>query len=97
VECSVRLIDAQKHLLQRRLTFGLLVIVSQVMLIALAISWLIHMAAIAVSGSVYFVENNPYILWIEMAISILIIVFAIYIFVIQIQKLGERRTKDRRS
>jgi ABC-type nickel/cobalt efflux system permease component RcnA len=82
--------------MQRRLRFSLLIVISQILLIALAISWLVHMATIAISGSVYFVENNPLILWSEIIVSVLITLFAIFILVRQIQKLGERRTNDRR-
>jgi ABC-type nickel/cobalt efflux system permease component RcnA len=75
----------------------MLVLVSQILLIALAISWLIHMLTIAAEGSIYFVENNPVILWTEISVSVLITVFAIYILIIQIRRLGERRESDRRS
>jgi ABC-type nickel/cobalt efflux system permease component RcnA len=72
----------------------MLVLVSQILLIALAISWLIHMLTIAAEGSIYFVENNPVILWTEISVSILITAFAIYILIIQIRRLGERRESD---
>jgi hypothetical protein len=87
----------KKSPMQRRLRFSLLILLSQVLLIALAISWLVHMITIAVAGSVYFVENNPLILWTEITVSILITSFAIYILIVQVQKLGERRTNDRRG
>jgi uncharacterized BrkB/YihY/UPF0761 family membrane protein len=87
--------DKTRAAMQRRLRFSLFILVSQILLIALAISWLVHMGIIAVSGSVYFVENNPLILWSEISISVLITVFAITILVMQIQRLGERRRIDR--
>lgn len=74
----------------------MLTLVSQLLLIALSISWLAHMAIIAISGSAYFIENNPVILRAEIIISILITIFAIYISIVQIQRLGERRGADRR-
>jgi hypothetical protein len=83
--------------MNRRLRFTTFVLVTQALLIALAISWLIHMVIIAVNGSAYFVENNPLILWGEITASVLITLFAIYILVAQIQRLGERRRGDRRS
>jgi hypothetical protein len=83
--------------MQRRLRFSLIIVVSQILLIALAISWLIHMVIIAVSGSVYFVENNPMILWTEITLTVLITLFAISILVMQIQRLGERRSGDRKE
>jgi len=81
--------------MHRRLRFSTLVLITQMLLIALAITWLIHMVTIAVTGSVYFVENNPFVLWGEIAISVLITLFAIYVLVIQIRRLGERRGTDR--
>jgi hypothetical protein len=89
------LLDDKIHPMQRRLRFSLLILVSQILLISLAFSWLVHMITIAVSGSAYFVENNHFILWSEIIISILITIFAVYILAIQIQRLGERRGADR--
>jgi hypothetical protein len=83
--------------MQRRLRFSLLIVVSQILLVSLAISWLVHMVIIAIRGSAYFVENNPLILWTEITVTILITLFAIYILVLQIQRLGERRGADRNS
>jgi len=87
--------DGKTQAMQRRLKFSLLVLGSQILLIAMAISWLVDMVIIAVSGSVYFVENNHLILWTEIIMSALITLFAIYVLVKQIQKLGERREIDR--
>lgn len=81
--------------MSRRLKSTMFVLVSQALLIALAISWLIHMVIIAADGSAYFVENNPLILWGEITASVLITVFAIFILATQIQRLGERRSTDR--
>ena len=81
--------------MRRRLRFSTLILITQMLLIALAITWLLHMITIAVYGSVYFVENNPLILWAEITASLLITVFAILILVLQIQRLGERRRTDR--
>jgi hypothetical protein len=79
----------------RRLRFTTFVLVTQMLLIALAVSWLVHMVIIALSGSIYFVENNPIILWSEIAASVIIVLFATSILVVQIQRLGERRRTDR--
>ena len=84
-----------KPTMRRRLRLTILVIVSQILLIALAFSWLIHMVVIAAEGSVYFVENNPAILWGEISICIIITIFAIFVLIIQIRRLGERRESDR--
>lgn len=88
--------DDGKLSMRRRLRFTTLVMITQMLLIALAIAWLIHMITIAATGSVYFVENNSFILWGEVAVSALIIAFAICILVLQIQRLSERRRSDRR-
>ena len=80
--------------MRRRLKSTSYVLVSQALLIALAIAWLIHMVIIALNGSVYFVENNGIVLWLEITASVLITIFAIFILVTQIQRLGERRRTD---
>ena len=82
--------------MRRRLKFTSVVLVSQMLLIALAITWLVHMVIIAVNGSIYFVERNPYILWAEVAATVIIILFALYVFATQIRRLGERRRDDDR-
>lgn len=83
--------------MQRRLKTTMLVLISQALLVALAISWVVHMAFIAANGSVNFVENNNFILWSEIIGSALIAIFAILILTAQIQRLGERRADDRRD
>jgi len=82
--------------LRRRLRFAVIIVISQLLLIALAIAWLIHMIIIAVNGTVYFVERNPFILWIEIAATVLIILFAAVVFITQLRRLGERRREDDR-
>ena len=52
------------------------------------------MAIIAVYGSVYFVEANPFILWAEIVITSLITMFAISVFALQLRRLGERRREE---
>lgn len=81
--------------MRRRLRFAVVVLISQVLLIAVTVAWLIHMTIIAVNGSVSFVERNPYILWGELIATVLITVFAIYVLALQIKRLGERRRVDR--
>jgi len=80
--------------MRRRLKSTSYVLISQALLIALAVAWLIHMIIIAVNGSVYFVENNGFILWAEICTSVIITIFAIWILVTQVQRLGERRRTD---
>ncbi len=81
--------------MRRRLRSTTLVLVSQMLLIALALAWLFQMLIIARDGSAYFIENNNLILYGEIAIVALILFFAIYVLVVQIRRLGERRGSDR--
>ena len=78
----------------RRVTFAIVVLVSQLLLIAMAIAWTIHMALIAKTGEIYFIEENPIILYGEIAATVLITLFAIVVFVLQCKRLGERRRGD---
>ena len=89
------MIKESQPTMRRRLRSALAVLSAQMLLIALAIAWLIQMILIAVNGAVYFVEGNSVILWIEIAISLLITIFAIYVLIRQIQRLGERRREDK--
>jgi hypothetical protein len=66
------------------------------LLVALAIAWLIHMFLIALNGSIYFIENNPYILWAEISAALLITIFAISVLIMQLKRLSERRRSDDR-
>jgi hypothetical protein len=70
--------------------------VSQLLLIAMAVAWVIHMVLIAQHGKVYFIENNPIILYVEIIATIVITVFAIIVFILQYNRLGERRSDDDR-
>jgi len=80
--------------IRRRLEFAVVVLVSQLLLIALAIAWLVHMLIIAANGSIYFVEKNPLILWGEITATTLITLFALRVFALQIVRLGERRRSE---
>ena len=83
--------------MRRRLTFSTLILINQMLLIALAIAWTVHMSIIARNGTVSFQEKNSFILWGEISTMVLITIFAIYLLAIQIQRLGERRKDyDRR-
>jgi uncharacterized BrkB/YihY/UPF0761 family membrane protein len=79
----------------RRLRFTILVLVSQLLLIALAIAWVIHMVLIAANGAVYFIEANRIILWGEIIATVVITLFATAVFAVQLYRLGERRKGDR--
>ena len=85
----------------RRLRFALVVLISQLLLIALALAWVVHMIIVAANGRVYFVEDNAAVLWMEISITVLICLFGIAVFAMQLRRLGERRrsdaTRDNRS
>ena len=78
----------------RRVKFAIVVLASQLLLIAMAIAWVIHMVLIAKSGHVYFIEENPVVLYGEIAATVVITLFAIVVFVIQYKRLRERRKGD---
>jgi hypothetical protein len=80
-----------KPSMRRRLRFATLSMVNQILLIALAIAWIVHISIIAVYDVVYFEENNPAVLWAEIITLAIILIFSIYIFVLQIKRFGERR------
>ncbi len=70
--------------------------VSQLMLIALALAWAVHMVLVAANGRVYFVEDNALILWLEIGLTVVICLFGAAVFIMQLRRLGERRSTDRR-
>jgi hypothetical protein len=80
----------------RRVRFALVVLASQILLIALACVMLIQMLLIAIYGLVKFVENNGAILIAEISVTTLIIFFGIFVFTIQLRRLGEKRNSDDR-
>ena len=77
--------------MRRRLTFATLIMINQMLLIALAIAWTIHMVIIVLNGSVSFIENDPLILWGEIIAMVIITLFAICVLTMQVIRLGERR------
>jgi amino acid transporter len=81
----------------RRVRFALIILASQLLLTALAIVMLIQMILIALNGVVQFAENNKTILIIEIVLTTLITFFGIFVFIIQLRRLGENRSSDRRN
>lgn len=77
--------------MRRRLRFATLSLINQILLIALAIAWIVHIAIIGKYGSVYFEENNPAVLWTEIFTLVVITCFSITVFILQIRRFGERR------
>ena len=54
-----------------------------------------HMMLIEIHGSVYFVESSPLILWSEIVMTVAIVIFAGFVLIMQIRRLGERRHNER--
>jgi amino acid transporter len=81
----------------RRVRFAIIILASQLLLTALAIVMLVQMTLIAINGVVQFAENNHIILIIEIILTILITLFGITVFIIQLRRLGESRSSDRRN
>ena len=71
-----------------------MVLISQLLLVALGVAWAVHMALIAAHGSVYFVESNGFVLFLEIVLTVSICVFGGVVFVMQLRRLGERRARD---
>jgi hypothetical protein len=81
----------------RRTRFALIVLASQLLLIALSFVMMIEMILISTNGLVQFVENNPLILAVEIILTVLITVFGIFVFIVQLKRLGEKRNSDERN
>jgi hypothetical protein len=81
----------------RRVRFAIIVLASQLLLIALAVVMLVQMILIAVHGLVQFVENNQAILIIEIILTTLITFFGIFVSILQLRRLGENRSSDSRE
>jgi membrane protein implicated in regulation of membrane protease activity len=81
----------------RRLTFGIVILAAQVLLLAMSVAWVVQLALIAVNGHICFEESNSAILYVEIAAVTLIGIFALVVFAIQYRRLGEKRAgEDRR-
>ncbi len=81
----------------RRVGFAVAVMTAQLLLLATAIAWCVHMLIIKKRGEVYFVEPNSAILHAELIATVLVILFAVTVFVFQWRRLGERRRGDDRG
>ena len=63
--------------------FPILVLSSQLLLLALAIAWFVHMVLIAMHGKIFFAEPNSLILYGEITATALIALFAVIVFILQ--------------
>lgn len=81
----------------RRLTFGIVVLAAQVLLLAMTVAWVVQLTLIAINGHICFEEGNSAILYLEIAAVTLIGIFALAVFAVQYRRLGEKRAgEDRR-
>ena len=78
----------------RRVKFNILVLMCQLLLIAMTVTWLVQMFLIAKHGRIYIIEENPIVLYGEIASLIIITMFAIIVFIMQWKRLGEKRRDD---
>lgn len=81
----------------RRFRFSMSVLAAQLLLTATAIAWCVHMILILLNGEVCFEEPNSAILYAEIIMTALVIIYSITVFALQWKRLGERRSGDRRS
>jgi spore maturation protein SpmA len=63
----------------------------------MSIAWCVQLTVIAVRGEICFAETNAVILYGEIAATVLVIVFAVVVFVLQYRRLTEKRTSDSRQ
>jgi hypothetical protein len=82
---------------RRRVTFAILVLASQLLLMAVAMASCVQMILIARAGEVRFVETNRILLYTEILACVLIILFSVVVFALQLKRLSERRRSDDRS
>ena len=81
----------------RRLRFGVVVLATQLLLLAMAVAWCVQLTLIALRGRICFEETNSSILYGEIAVVVLIAVFALAVFVVQYRRLAEKRASDDRQ
>jgi len=55
------------------------------------------MILISLNGVIQFAENNKTILIIEIILTALITFFGIFVFLMQLRRLGENRSSDQRN
>ena len=82
-----------KELSGKRMNSVILVLASQLLLLAMAMAWCAHMVLIAKHGKIFFAEPNPVILYGEIAATVLIAIFAIAVFASQWKRLWYKLEK----
>ena len=86
--------DIRKTPYGRRIRFILIVLASQLLLLALALGWGIYLFQIARHGGVYSVETNSWLLYAEIFVTVLIVLFAIVVIFLEFGRMNARRQGD---
>ncbi|MFC1866463.1 hypothetical protein ACFLYB_07135 [Chloroflexota bacterium] len=79
---------------KRRLRFSLIILISQLLLVALAIGWGVNLILIAQHGGLYSIETNPLILYGEIVATVLIILFAFFVIYLEIVRMRSKRQRE---
>jgi ABC-type nickel/cobalt efflux system permease component RcnA len=83
---------------KRRIRFSLTVIISQGLLIALAVAWGIYLVVISQNGgSIISTESNKAILYAEIVATGLIVLFSVVVIFMELNRLFARRRDDNRT
>ena len=88
--------DKKSLIISRRIRFSLIILVSQMLLIAMSIGWGVNLILIAQNGGYYSTETNPLILYGEIAATVLIIIFAFVVIYLEIVRMKSKRRNDQR-
>ena len=86
--------DIRKTPYGRRIRFILIVLASQFLLLALALGWGIYLFQIARHGGVYSVETNSWLLYVEIFATVLIVIFAVIVIILEFGRMNARRQGD---
>lgn len=90
------MIEPQDPRYKRRIRFSLAIITSQMLLLALALGWGLYLISISQNGGeILSTENNQFILYGEIILTGLIIVFATIVAVMEIQRMNSRRLDEK--
>jgi hypothetical protein len=81
---------------KRRVRFSLVIILSQMLLIALSLAWGIYLIVISQNGgTIISTETNKLILYGEIITTGLITIFAMIVIIMELKRLSAKRCGDR--
>jgi hypothetical protein len=81
---------------KRRVRFSLVIIVSQMLLIALSVAWGIYLTVISQNGgTIISTETNKLILYSEIISTGLIVIFAVVVISLELKRMLTKRRDDR--